>query len=124
MSNTCLEVGKKLVDLCNQGKNHEVMETLYSPDIVSVEAGGPPGQSREAKGLAAVKAKSQWWVDNHTVHSATHEGPWPHDDRFAVRFTYDITRKADNQRIKMDEIGLFTVKDGKIVKEEFFYTAG
>lgn len=50
------------------------------------------------------------------------EGPWPHgDDRFAVRFTYDITNKPSGMRMQMDEIGVFTVADGKVVREEFFY---
>jgi hypothetical protein len=43
---TPLEVGKKLVELCNQGKNHEAMETLYAPDIVSVETSRLEGASR------------------------------------------------------------------------------
>ena len=45
---TTLEVGKKLVELCNQGKNMEAMETLYAQDICSVEAGGPPGVAQKA----------------------------------------------------------------------------
>jgi ketosteroid isomerase-like protein len=33
--------------------------------------------------------------------------------------------KPSGQRMQMNEMGLFTVKDGKIVREEFFYpTAG
>ena len=51
-------------------------------------------------------------------------GPYPHDDRFAVRFVYDITHKPSQKRMVMDEVALFTVSNGKIVKEEFFYTAG
>ena len=121
---TTLEVGKKLVELCKQGKNQEAMETLYARDIVSVEAGAPPGMSAEAKGLEAVAAKGKWWADNHTVHSATCEGPYPNGDRFIVRFTYDITNKPSNKRMQMDETALFTVKDGKIVREEFFYITG
>jgi hypothetical protein len=56
------------------------------------------------------------------VHSAVVDGPYPHDDRFAVRFTYDVTFKPQDKRFKMDEVGLFTIQDGKIVKEEFFYS--
>jgi ketosteroid isomerase-like protein len=118
-----LEVGKKLVELCKQGKNDEAVETLYSPDVVSVEAGAPPGQNPESRGLAAVKGKSAWWNENHIIHSAETLGPYPHGDRFTVRFTYDITAKhLGNKRMVMDEIALYTVKDGKIVREEFFYS--
>ncbi|HEX4416754.1 MAG TPA: nuclear transport factor 2 family protein [Kofleriaceae bacterium] len=121
---TTFEVGKKLVELCNQGKNHEVMETLYSPDIVSVEAASMPGMPAESRGLAAVRAKSEAWGAAHEVHSATVEGPFPNGDRFVVRFTYDITNKPTNKRHKMDEMALFTVKGDKIVREEFFYVTG
>jgi len=121
---TTLEIGKQLVELCKQHKNDEAMAKLYSKDIVSVEAAAMPGSPAEVRGIEAVTAKSKWWVDNHTVHSGTCEGPFPHGDRFIVRFTYDVTHKPSNQRRQMDETALFTVKDGKIVREEFFYVTG
>ncbi|HEX3759666.1 MAG TPA: nuclear transport factor 2 family protein [Kofleriaceae bacterium] len=121
---TTLEVGKKLVELCKQGKNQEAMETLYAPDIVSVEAAAMANFPAEARGLEAVAAKGKWWSDNHTVHSASCDGPWPNGERFIVRFSYDVTNKPSNQRFKMDETALFTVKNGKIVREEFFYVTG
>jgi len=119
-----LDVGKRLVELCREGKNDQAIKELYAKDIVSVEAGAPPGMSAETRGIEAVIAKSTWWAENHTVHSAKAEGPWPNGDRFVVRFTYDITVKKDNKRGTMDEAALYTVADGKIVREEFFYTAG
>ena len=121
---TTLDVGKKLVELCKQGKNQEATETLYAPDIVSVEAAPMANLPAEARGIEAVAAKGKWWSENHTVHSATTEGPWPHGDRFAVRFSYDVTTKPSKQRFQMEEIALFTVKNGKIVREEFFYVTG
>jgi hypothetical protein len=122
MTMTTLEIGKQLVELCKQHKNHEAMEKLYAPDIVSVEAAAPPsGGSAEVRGIEAVIAKSKWWAENNTIHSGTAEGPWPHGDRFIVRFTYEVTFKPTNERRKLDETALFTVKNGKIVREEFFY---
>ena len=119
-----MEIAKKLVELCAQGKNMEALTTLFAADAVSVEAGAPPGMQREAKGLAAIKAKGEWWLANHEVHSASMTGPWPHDDRFIVGFQYDVTNKPSGNRMKMNEVGLFTVKNGKIVREEFFYDMG
>ncbi len=123
MSST-LEVAKKYVQLCKEGKNEAILDELFTKDTVSVEAGAPPGGERTAKGLEAIRAKSKWWTENHTVHKAELFGPYPHDERFAVRFLYDITNKPSGARITMDEVGLFTVSNGKIVKEEFFYTMG
>lgn len=121
------EVGQKLVALCKEGKNMESINTLYAEDVQSVEASAPPGgDGRVSKGIAAVRGKNEWWTQNHEVHEAIVEGPWPHgEDKFAVRFIYDVTAKQSGQRMKMDEIGVFTLNDaGKIVKEEFFYDMG
>jgi|SwirhirootsSR2_FD_contig_71_1440181_length_436_multi_3_in_0_out_0_1 hypothetical protein len=118
------EVGQKLVELCKQGKNQEAMETLYSPDIVSVEVMDMPNMPREMRGMQAVAAKGKWWSENNTVHSAEVEGPWPNGNQFIVRFKYDITSKPQNKRMMMDEVGLYTVENGKIVREQFFYPTG
>ena len=116
-----MEIANKLVDLCRQGKNDEALNTLFADTVISVEAGMPPGMEREAKGLAAVTAKGEWWRANHEIHSATVTGPWPHDDKFVVGFRYDVTNKPSGNRMMMDEVGLYYVEDGKIVREEFFY---
>ncbi len=50
------DVASRLVKLCSEGRFDEAIDSLYSPDIVSMEAGAPPGMSRESKGLEAVKA--------------------------------------------------------------------
>lgn len=118
------EIGKKYVALVKEGRHEECLNELFAADAESVEAGGPPGMDRTAKGLDAIRGKSKWWNDNHIVHKADHLGPFPNGDRFCVRFTYDVTNKPSGQRFVMDEIGLFTVSGGKITKEEFFYTMG
>jgi len=124
MSDT-LTVGKKLVELCQQNKNMEAIDTLFSPDIVSMEAMGGPGMPAKITGIEAVKGKNESWLANHEIHSASIEGPWPNGDKFIVRFKYDVTAKAGpmaSKRMTMDEAALYTVKDGKITQEEFFYS--
>ena len=115
------EIAQKYVSLCKEGRNEECLTTLFAKDAVSVEAAAPPGGERTAKGLDAIKAKGKWWMDTHTVHKAEVFGPYPNDDRFAVRFLFDVTDKPSGKRMTMDEVALFSVKDGKIVREEFFY---
>ena len=119
---TTNEVANTLVRLCSEGKLMEAAEALYSPDIVSVEAGAPPGQSREAKGIAAVKAKGEFWTQNHDVHSFEVEGPLVAGAQFAVIFKMDATFKPQNRRFQMEEVAVYKVADGKIVYEEFFYS--
>lgn len=40
-----------------------------------------------------------------------------------MQHIYETTFKPTGQRIGMREMALYTVKDGKIVREEFFYNA-
>jgi SnoaL-like domain len=120
---TTQEIGQKYVALCREGRRDECL-ALFSKDAVSVEAAAPPGGDRTAKGLDAIRAKSKWWAENHEVHKAELSGPYPHDDRFAVRFVFEITHKPSGQRRSIDEIGLFTVDAAKITREEFFYPTG
>ena len=115
-------IAKKYVELCKNHQNHVAVETLFSPDIVSVEAMTMPGGSAESKGVKAVVEKGKQWIENHEVHSAKVEGPWPHGDRFIVRFDYDVTHKPSGRRFQMQEAALFTVANEKIVREEFFYS--
>jgi hypothetical protein len=121
MSDT-MSVGKKLVELCSAGKFREAMETLYASNIVSVEAG--PGGPQRVEGIEAVRGKAEWWEKNHEIHSAKTTGPWPNGDRFIAFFVLDVTAKGGpmaGKRFTMEEAALYTVKDGKIVHEEFFY---
>jgi ketosteroid isomerase-like protein len=115
------DVAKDIVALCKAGKFMESGEKYWADDVVSIEAGGPPGMDPVAKGKAAVHGKSEWWEGAHDVHSIEVEGPYLNGDQFTVRFKMDVTQKATGQRFAMDEHALYTLKDGKIVEEKFFY---
>jgi hypothetical protein len=118
---TTHEVANKLVSLCKEGKFHEAIHDLYARDVVSMEAGAPPGGSRETKGLDGVIAKAQWWAENHEVHSSAVEGPLVAGVHFAVTFKMEVTFKPTQNRLHMEEVGVYKVHDGKVVYEEFFY---
>lgn len=119
-----LEIAKQYVELCKAHQYDTILDTLFAPDAVSVEAGAPPGVSPEVRGLDAIKQKGKDWGANNEVHGAVVEGPWPNGNRFIVRLTYDLTNKPSGQRMKMDETALFTIENGKITREEFFYSMG
>ena len=121
---TTQEVAGKLVHLCRQTKLMEAIEALYADDIVSVEAVAPPGQSRESKGFATIKAKNEWWMANHEVHSSTVDEPLVAGSHFATTFKMDLTFKPENRRFYIEEVAVYEVKDGKVVHEQFFYNLG
>ena len=74
---TVMEVGNKLVEYCKKGENLKAIETLYSQNIVSVEAVSMPDMPAEMRGMEAIVGKNKWWLDNHEIHSAICEGPFP-----------------------------------------------
>ena len=115
-------VAEELVSFCKAGRNVDAINTLYSPDIVSVESMGNETMPREMKGIDAIRGKNQWWAENNVTHSANIEGPFVgNDDKFAVYYNYDVTFKPTGVRNNMEEMALYTVKDGKVVREQFFY---
>lgn len=118
------EIANGLVNLCRQGKNMEAVEKYYSDKIVSVESGSSPNVPAEMKGIEAVKGKNRWWLDNHEVHSEEANGPFIGEEQFAVEYKMDVTQKASGKRFQMQEMALYTVEGGKIVREHFFYNMG
>jgi hypothetical protein len=115
-------IAEELVALCKAGRNLDAINSLYAQDIVSVESMGNEQMPQTTKGLDAIRKKNEWWRDNNEVHSARVDGPFiGEDDKFAVYYNFDVTSKPRNQRATMEEMALYTVKDGKIVREQFFY---
>src|SRR5262249_15831428 len=88
---TTAEVANKYVALCRAGKYMEALETLYSADVVSVEAMEFGGMQREIHGKDAVRGKNNSWFETNEVHSASVTGPFSSPERFAVVFSFDWT---------------------------------
>lgn len=116
-------VAQELVALCRAGRNLDAIEKLYSPRIVSIEPIGDENMPAEMAGIEAIRGKNQWWFENNEVHSHEVNGPFLGDGQFAVQYTFETTFKPSGQRMKMSEMALYTVKDGKIAREQFFYNA-
>src|SRR6516165_4857373 len=113
------EVANKVVELTRKQAWREAVNSLYAKDVVSVEAQGMGGESPEKRGIDAVRGKADWWIDNMQVHSFEVHGPFVAHDRFVVQYDVDVTDKNSKNRMQMSEVGVYTVKNGKIVREEF-----
>ena len=116
-------VAQELVNLCRVGRNLEAISKLYSPKIVSIESVGSEEMPAEMTGIDAIRQKNEGWFQNNEVHKAEANGPFVGENQFAVQYTFDVTFKPTGQRTEMSEMALYTVKDGKIVREQFFYNA-
>jgi hypothetical protein len=111
-------VAGRFVELCNQGRNFDVMRTMYAPDIVSVE-----GDGAETAGQVPVIQKSERWGEANAVNRQTIRGPFFNGaDQFAVHFVHEITPRATGRPVTLEEVGVYTVKDDRITREQFFFT--
>ena len=116
---TVKDIADDITAMLRAGQADEAGEKYWAADVVSIEA--MPGDMAEVRGVEGVRAKGEWWTSAHEVHAMEVEGPYLNGDQFAVRMKMDLTVKESGERITMDEIGLYTVKDGKIAEERFFY---
>ncbi|KQY30164.1 ketosteroid isomerase [Caulobacter sp. Root487D2Y] len=116
---TVQEIAADLVALCQAGKFDEAGEKYWADDVVSIEAAS--GDMARVTGKAAARGKGEWWAANHEVHDSEVTGPFVNGDQFVVGFKMTLTPKATGERTTMDEVGLYTIRDGKIAEERFFY---
>jgi hypothetical protein len=113
------EVAKKLVEYCRKGEWMQAVNDLYAKDIVSVEPREMENMPAEMRGIDQVRGKTEWWEKNMQVHSAKVGGPFVAGEKFVVQFDVDVTDKTSKKRMQMSEFGIYTVKDGKVSREEF-----
>jgi hypothetical protein len=109
------QIGKQLVGNFNNGK-WQINAKLWSPKLVCIEGGGMAW-----RGMKNVEAKNKFWNSTNTVLGGSAEGPYVGATGFAVKFRMDVRDNASGRRTIMEEIGVYTVKNGKIVQEEFMY---
>ncbi len=116
---TLRDIAEDFVRLYNAHQHEEIARKYWSDDVVSLE--NMEGPMARQEGKAAVQGKSDWWFSAHEVHSTVAEGPFLNGNQFGVRFTMDITVKETGVRSQSSELALYTVQNGKIVEERFFY---
>lgn len=117
------EIADQLIENCRTGNEKQGLSDLYDPGAISIEAiVGPGASSRETVGVEAIQGKHEWWANTFEVHASDVEGPFFHgDDRFAVIFSFEATNRETSERTAMKEVAIYTVSNGKIIREEFYY---
>lgn len=116
------QIAKRLVELCRKGEYEQAQRELYAQDAVSIEMpGSPAGALGDAKGLDAIYEKGRKWAAGvEAVHASHASDPIVAGNWFSVAFSMDIAFKGRG-RVQMEEIGVYRVRDGKVVSEQFFY---
>lgn len=119
---TTQEVANRLVALCREGKYTQAQDELYAENAKSIEmealSEGPLGN---VEGLEAIREKGKQFDDSYTeFYGTTTSDPLVAGNFFTVKQTFDADWKQGG-RYNMEEICVYEVADGKIVREQFFY---
>jgi hypothetical protein len=117
---TTQEVANRIYELFKENKWMEVQQELFSDDAESIEPPHSQGM-QSVKGKDAIKKKGDDFNNTvEEVHGGYTGEPIVAGNYIALAMGIDATYKGMGRQ-KMDEIAVYEVKDGKIVKEQFFY---
>jgi SnoaL-like domain len=117
---TTQEVANRFNELAQTGQWEQIQNELFADNAVSIE---PPGSQglQSVEGLSAIKEKGKKFSEMvEEMHGGYSTPPVVGGRFFSVAMGMDCTMKGMGRQ-KMDEIALYEVKDGKIVREQFFY---
>ncbi len=114
------EVAEKFNGLAKEGNWDKIQDELFADDAESIEPPHSPGL-KSVQGKSALKEKAKMFNEMvEEMHGGYSTDPVVAGNHFSVAMGMDVTMKGTG-RTKMDEIVVYEVKDGKIVKEQFFY---
>lgn len=117
---TTQDVANRFNELAQSGNWDQIQSELFDDNAMSVEPDHSPGL-QTVQGKEAIKQKGKQFSDMvEEMNGGYSNPPQVAGKYFAVAMGMDVTLKGQG-RMKMDEIALYEVKDGKIVKEQFFY---
>jgi ketosteroid isomerase-like protein len=107
-------------ELFKENKWSEVQDELYAQDAVSIEPEHAPGL-QSVRGMEAIKEKGKQFSEMiEEMHGGWVSEPTVAGNFISFGMGMDVTMKGMG-RMKMDEICVYEVKDGKVVKEHFFF---
>ncbi|WP_160114766.1 SnoaL-like domain-containing protein [Aquimarina sp. AU474] len=113
------EIANSLVDLLRQKKFLDAQVQLFTIDAISLEP--ELYKQRSVFGLDAMIIKEKRFLSNiKKWNHFTISEPLLSLDHFTIHMITDVTLKNE-ERIHIDEIIVYEVESGKIIKEQFFY---
>ncbi len=109
------QLDAELNDMIRHGKALEAFEKFYAEDVVMMEN----DQAFEGKETNR-KREQEFFGNIAEVHGAGIRATAVRGNVSFCEQFFDATFK-DGKRIKMEEVAVRTWKDGKVVKERFYY---
>jgi hypothetical protein len=116
------EIANDFAALIATGETLAAAEKHWASDIVAFEPAAPGTAGPVvATGKPEALARLKRWLDANAMSDIMVDGPFITGDQFALFIDMEITRRATGARENFSEIATYTVRDGQIVEERFFY---
>ena len=116
---TTAEIAHRLVELCRNGQYAEAYTELFDPAFESLEP--PHSLMPHVTGVEGIQERAALFHETiKAVHSGYFNDPQVAGRFFSLALGFEATY-TDGIRRNFDEIGVYEVRDGTIVKEQFFY---
>lgn len=117
---TTQEVADRFYQLAKEGNWDQIQNGLFAKDAKSIEPAHSQGL-QSVTGMDKIRAKAKQWEEMiEQTHGGYCNEPIVAGNFFACTMGVDATIKGQG-RVKMDEVAVYEVKDGKITSEQFFY---
>ena len=116
------EVARDFTDMLRQGQFVAARERFWAADIRSIEPHDlPDGTAAEVTGIDAARAKTIRWFGSRRIHDLSIDGPFVTGNQFALFLDMMIANQPSGTDEPFTEIAIFTVRDGHISEERYFY---
>jgi hypothetical protein len=115
-------VAQEFTAMLRQGEFVAARERFWAPDIRSIEPHDLPGGIKaEVAGIDAARAKTVRWLATRHIHDLSIDGPFVTGDQFALFLDMMIADRPGGAGQPFTEIAIFTVREGHISEERYFY---
>ena len=118
---TTQEVANRYYELIQMHKYEQIQDELYAPDAISIEPENDSNLPLVVSGIEELRKKEGLFFSQvDEMFGGKMSEPIVSNFHFSQMTEMDVKMKGKERKFK-GQIGVFEVRNGKIVKEQFFY---
>ena len=116
---TPAEIGADVAAMLrSKTKDREIWDKWWDDRrITSIEGDGSTWTGRDA-----LNAKNQAWEAENEVLDFKVKGPFVGATGFSLHYDVKLKNRNSGDTMQMTEVAVYTVENGKVVREEFMYS--
>ena len=119
---TADDVARDFTAMLRLGQFEAAGEAYWADDVTSVEPMDLPGGfPAKVTGIAATRSKCNARFNAARIDELSIDGPFVTGDQFALFIDMMIAGRAGEEARPFSEIALYTIRDGRISEERYFY---